>query len=132
MFFLVAGLIAFFLIGFGIVVGAIVMASIAVLISLGIVSSAVIVGIVRRRFSSALRTFHYLVCAVITLPAGVAAFWLVSHLITTKMVAFEILTAGSVIGLTSGLALAFLFDQLAGIIYRRFANSDGLAQSFEK
>ncbi|MES2660536.1 MAG: hypothetical protein V4689_18065 [Verrucomicrobiota bacterium] len=113
--------IALFLVGVGIVVAVVVAASVAVLTCLGLVSSAVLVGILRRRVSSGLRTFHYLACACVALPAGVGTLWLGSWLSHSQLSPAEILTIGSVAGIGGGLALAFLFDRLASALYRRFA-----------
>lgn len=119
-FILAAICIALILVGVGIVVAAVVVASAAALTGLGIVSSAVLVGLLRRRFSSGLRTFHYLACASIALPAGIGTLWLGSWLSHSGLSPAEILTIGSVSGIGGGLTLAFLFDLAARAIYRKW------------
>lgn len=125
--------IMLFLVGVGIVATSIAAVSATALMALGIVSSATFVGILRRRFSSGLRTFHYQVCAVAAMPAGVGALWLGSHFFTTHLRHRDILLIGSVAGILSGLLLALAFDRLACITYRRFVtpaifNANGNAQ----
>jgi hypothetical protein len=129
---LIAILIALFLIGVGIFVAAAVAASLAVLAGLGIVSSAVLVGLVKRRFTSGLRALHYQVFALLAVPAGIGVLWLGSYLMQSQLSLTEILTIGSVAGIGGGLALAFLLDRLAGLIYRRFTHLAESAQSSAK
>jgi hypothetical protein len=126
MFALVAAVIALFLIGAGIFCAALVAASIAALASLGIVSSAVAIGMARRRLSSGLRTCHYLVCAALALPSGIGILWLGSSLTRSALGTGEILTIGAISGIGGGLGLAFVLDRLASILYRRFAAAGSL------
>ena len=121
MFALVAAVIALFLIGVGIFCAAVVAASLAALAGLGIVSSAVAIGMVRRRLSSGLRAFHYLACTAIALPAGIGTLWLGSWLTHSPLGTGQILTIGTVAGIGGGLGLAFVLDRLAGALYRRLA-----------
>lgn len=111
--------VALFLIGFGVAVAAVMAISVAALAGLGVVSSAVLIGMVRRRVSSGLRAFHYQVFALLALPAGIAVLWLGSHLTHSQLGPGEILIMGSLAGVGSGLALAFLFDRLAAALFRR-------------
>lgn len=129
---LVAILIALFLIGVGIFVAAVVAASLAVLAGLGIVSSAVLVGMVKRRFSSGLRVFHYQIFALLSVPAGIGVLWLGSYLRQSQLSLAEILTIGSIAGIGGGLAFAFLLDRLAGLVYRRLADLAESAQPSAK
>lgn len=121
--------IALFLVGVGIAAAAVVAASLAALAGLGIVSSAVLIGLVRRRFSSGLRAFHYQICALLAVPAGIGTFWLGSYLTHSQSGPVGILFMGTVAGVASGLSLAFLFDRLAGALYRRFAVPGGVDRS---
>ena len=111
-----------FLVGVGIVVAAIMAISAAILTALGIVSSAALIGILRRRFSSGIRALHYQFFAVATLPAGIGALWLGSHFFSTHLRYHEIIAIGSLAGICGGLLLAFAFDRLAGFTYRRFVS----------
>ena len=112
--------IVLFLVGAGVVAAAVFAVSAATLVALGIVSSAVFVGILRRRFASGLRTLHYLVCAAAAIPAGLGALWIGSHFFTTPLRFRDILVIGSVAGICGGMLLAFAVDRVAGIAYRRF------------
>ena len=114
--------IVLFLVGVGIVVAATVAISAAILIALGIVSSAAFIGILRRRFSSGFRALHYQLFAIAALPAGVGALWLGSHFFANHLHRRDILAIGSIGGICGGLLLAFAFDRLAGIAYRRFVS----------
>ena len=111
-----------FLVGAGIVVVATVAISAAILTALGIVSSAAFIGILRQRFSSGFRALHYQLFAVAALPAGVGALWLGSHFFTTHLRHRDIFAIGSIAGICGGLLLAFAFDRLASIAYRRFVS----------
>jgi hypothetical protein len=119
-FVLIAFCVALFLVGVGIVVAAIVAVSVVILIALGIVSAAACIGLLRRRFSSGFRALHYQVCAVAALPAGVGALFLGAHFFTPELGTRHILVIGSAAGIGAGLLLAFAFDWLAGLAYRRF------------
>lgn len=112
--------VALLLIGCGIVIAAVIAISAAALAGLGIVSSAVLIGMLRRRVSSGLRAFHYQVFALLAIPAGIGALWLGSYLAHSPLGIGEVVIMGSVAGASSGLVLAFLFDRLAGALYRRF------------
>jgi hypothetical protein len=109
-----------FLVGIGIVGAAIVAISAAIFTALGIVSSAALIGLLRRRFSSGFRALHYQLFAVAALPAGIGALWLGSHLFSIRLSHRGIFTIGSLAGICGGLLLAFVFDRLAGFAYRRF------------
>ena len=111
-----------FLVGVGIVGAAIVAISAAIFTALGIVSSAALIGILRRRFSSGFRALHYQLFAVAALPAGIGALWLGSHLFSTHLRHREIIAIGSLAGICGGLLLAFVFDRLASFTYRRFVS----------
>ncbi len=114
------------LIGAGIVAGVIIAASMALLVGLGITSSAVLIGIFRKRFSSGLRAFHYQFCAFAAIPAGVGALWLGNQIAASGLETREVLIIGSIGGIVSGLVLAFAFDLIARMIYRRIL---GLGES---
>ncbi len=112
-----------FLVGAGMVAAGAVAISAAFLIALGIVSSATLIGVLRRRFSTGFRALHYQLCAVAALPAGIGALLIGAHFITTHLRLREILAIGSVAGICAGLLLAFVFDRLAAFAYRRFVAS---------
>ena len=114
--------IVLFLVGVGFFAGAVAAVSAAILIALGIVSSAAFIGLLRRRFSSGFRALHYQLFAAAALPAGVGALWLGSHFFSTHLRDRDILAIGSIAGICGGLVLAFAFDRLAGVAYRRFVS----------
>ena len=106
-------------VGVGIVIGLTIIASIAVLTALGIVSTATLIGLARRRFSSGLRALHYQVMAVAAMPAGIGIAWLSAHFRFTHFSGREILVTGSIGGVIGGLLFAFALDRLAKLVYRR-------------
>ncbi|MDB6139009.1 MAG: hypothetical protein JWO94_2081 [Verrucomicrobiaceae bacterium] len=120
--FFVAGLaIMLLLVGIGIVVAAVVAVSCAVLAALGIVSSAAAVGLLRRRFSSGLRVFHYQVCAALSLPAGIGLLAVLCHFFAPQLQVWQIIVIGAVAGGAAGLLIAWVFDRLAVLACRRLA-----------
>ena len=94
-----------------------------ILISLGIVSTAALTGLLRRKFSSGLRALHYQVCAAVGLPAGVAGFWGIAYLLGSEMPFAAILIIGGAAGICAGLVIAFVLDHAAGIAYRYYTKS---------
>ncbi len=114
-------LIVLFLIAVSIMVGVIAAVGTAIVVGLGIISSSAFIGLFRRRFSSGLRALHYQLCAVAALPAGIAVLWLASHLFNLHLQHRDIFIVGATAGVIAGLLLAFAFDRLVGIAYRRFA-----------
>lgn len=131
MFALVAICVMIALIGAGIVVTAIAAASIAVLVALGITSSAVLVGIFTKRLSSGLRAFHYQICAVAAIPAGIGALGMANWFAEMGMRLREILLIGSLAGIASGLVLALAADLIVRLLCRRFLEFTGSRQSLE-
>jgi hypothetical protein len=120
--FLVVGIcIVLFLFAVSIVLGIIAAVATTILVALGIISLSAFVGLLHRRFSSGFRALHYQVCAVAAMPAAIGALWLGSYIFTLHFQPRDILIVGSIAGLCSGLLLAFAFDRLVRIAYRRFA-----------
>lgn len=111
------------LIGVGIFAAAVIAAATAIMVALGITSTAVLTGLLRRRFSSGLRVLHYQLFAVAAMPAGVGILWLGTWMADSAMRPRFILITGSLAGACAGLALAFSFDLLAKALYRRFVTS---------
>lgn len=106
------------LIGAGIVIAMIVAICMTILAALGILSTAALTGILRRKFSSGLRALHYQVCAAIALPAGIALFWAGARLFGSETPIATILIIGGAAGICAGLAVAFILDHIAGMAYR--------------
>lgn len=120
-FFLLAAGLALVLIGVGIVLALVAVAAVAVMVALGVTSSAVVIGLLRRRVSSGLRAFHYPICGLIGIPAGVVGVGFARWLLEMDMRRWEVLAIGALGGACAGLILAFALDWLARVIYQRLA-----------
>jgi len=116
LFLVAAGIVA------GIIFGVVAVASATLLSALGIVSSSALIGIFRRRFSSGLRAFHYQICAVAALPAGMGVVALGERFLHAGIPIREVLVVGGVAGACAGLILAFAFDVLARIGYHHLTD----------
>jgi hypothetical protein len=119
LFALVAVMVVLILVGVGVAIAGLILASMAVIVSLGIVSSSALLAIYRRRFASGLRVFHYQVSAVATAPAGIGTLALGSYLLNLSLNNREILVVGSVAGICGGLLLAFALDRMVTWGFRR-------------
>jgi|TARA_B110000037_G_C17127882_1_gene509251 hypothetical protein len=104
----------------GIVLAIIIAVCCLILVSLGIVSTAALTGILRQKFSSGLRALHYQLCAAVALPAGIVAFWLGVWLFSSDIPLPAILIIGSAAGICAGLVVAFVLDHAVGLAYRHF------------
>ena len=118
--FLIVVLIALILVGVGIALTVIFAVFSALFAALGIVSSAAITGILRKRFSSGLRALHYQVCAVLSLPVAIGFLWIGTHLFSLHLRIRNVLALGSLAGIIGGLLLAFALDRIAYFVYNRF------------
>ncbi len=119
--YLLCGILILVLVGIGIVLAGVVFACCALLASLGIVSSSVVVGLLRGRFSSGLRTFHYQVCAALTLPVGIAALGVWQHFFDPQLQVWQAIVVGALTGTCAGLLIAWILDRLAVFACRRLA-----------
>ncbi len=115
---LITAVLMLALAGFGIFVGIFVAAFVAMLVFVGIVSTATLIGIIRRRFSSGLRALHYLFLSAAAVPTGVAVLWLGSK-VFPHISKRDVLLAGSIGGLLGGLLFAFVLDRIVVFICRR-------------
>lgn len=106
------------LVGVGIVLAAVVVAAAAALAAIGVVSSAALIGVLRRRLSSGLRALHYQVFALAALPAGMGLVWLGGRLFHSTISSAGLLVTGACSGIAAGLVLAFMLDRLAGYAHR--------------
>lgn len=120
---IIAICLVFVLIGIGIVIALLIAAAVSLLIALGITSSAVLIGLLRRRFSSGLRALHYQIFAFAAMPAGIGILWLGNWLTARDMQPRFIMITGALAGACGGLALAFAFDIIARMLYRKFIAS---------
>ena len=90
------------------------------LVGVGIVSSAVVIGVLRRRVASGVRAFHYMLSAAIAGPATMGALWLGRTVLPIKLSPSEACIIGFIIGIIGGLCFAFQMDVVARIARRRF------------
>lgn len=115
----VFGCILLVVIGLCLGIGLITVLCGAVLAGLGLVSSSVFIGLVRKRFLSGLRAFHYQVIAALGFPAGIFAMAMGRWLFSMHMRGRDVVLIGSIAGVCGGLLFAFLLDHLAAILVRR-------------
>jgi len=118
---LLALLVLIVLVGIGIVLAALAAAMVAVLFSLGILSSAALVGLVRGRWSSVVRMILYQGLAVMGIPGGIGIWWLGTRCLHSSASPAQILLGGSLSGIVAGLLVAFLIDRTIVFLLRRFS-----------
>jgi hypothetical protein len=110
---LVVALVMLLLIGVGIVLGLVVLATFAGITGVGVVSSSVIVGFWKRRTLAGVHAF-FLQCGVLAgAPAGAVLTYLMWHLWPAMDGAGQVLAAGAVGGALGGLAIAGLASTAA-------------------
>jgi hypothetical protein len=90
----------------------------AVLLLLGIISSSVLIGLLRRTGRSAVRAFIIQACALAGVPMGVGALWLDNHLLHVGLSYGVILFVGAVGGLATGAAVGLAFSLVAARLGR--------------
>jgi hypothetical protein len=122
---LVFGAVCLLLIGAGIVAALAFFAFVALLVVFGIVSASASIALFRRRFSAGFRALHYQLCAVVSAPCGIAAFWICASVFHLHCRHRYILLFGLLAGAVAGVVLAFTLDHLSRLAYRRlgFARS---------
>lgn len=114
-------LVLLVLVGIWIFLAALAVAMLAILVSLGILSSAVLVGLARGRWSSGVRMILYQGLALMGLPGGIGIWWLVTRFLHSSAGPLQILIGGSLSGLVAGLLVAFLLDRMMVFLQRRLA-----------
>jgi hypothetical protein len=120
---LLAILVMLIVLGICLAVAVVTAICLMILVALGILSTAALTGIIRRKFSSGLRALHYQACAAIALPVGAALAWLAVWLFdSTSHLPFA-LAIGSLAGICAGLTIAFTLDRAAVAIYSYFEKS---------
>lgn len=112
--------IALFVAGIGFAFAVFAAGCAVLLVGVGIFSSSVIIGILRRRVSSGLRAFHYLMCTAIAGPATMGALWLARTVIPIKLSTSAVCIFGFVAGVLGGLLFAFQMEVVARVIRRRY------------
>ena len=91
----------------------------ALLVAVGIVSSSVMIGVLRGRVSAGVRAFHYLLCAAIAAPPTVGVVLLARTIIPIKLSTAQLCIFGSISGILGGLILAGFLDIFVRIVRRR-------------
>jgi hypothetical protein len=113
------GCVVLILIGVGIAIALVVAIASFIFVALGIVSSAVFVGIIRRRFASGLRALHYQVFACLGVPAGMGSLFAYCHLFALPLAPEKIAVGGILAGIAGGLLVALALDRGIVILYRK-------------
>jgi len=110
----------FVLVGIGIVLAALFVVLTGILAGLGMISTAGIVALLRRRFSSGVRALYYQICMVAAMPCGAGVLGLARMIFSIPFRGRDILIFGSIAGGFGGLLLAIVFDRLGTIAWRRY------------
>jgi hypothetical protein len=108
------------LVGIGIIVALAALACSALFVSFGIVSTSALIALLRRRMSAGVRALHYQLFALAGAPCGVIVFGLGASWFHLQLRDRYILLFGLLAGMGAGVTMAFLFDRVASLIYRRF------------
>lgn len=101
------------ILGICLVLAVIVAVSCLLFVALGILSTSAITGMLRGKLSAGLRAFHYQICAVIAIPAGIAGFWILGAMFQSDLPFAAILIIGAAAGCCAGLSIAFVLDKTA-------------------
>lgn len=107
--------VALILIGVGMVVGLVACAIFALLLTVGILSSSVVVALLLRRPASGIRAFLFQCAFLSGIPAGVLCAWLAHSVFTAYGSGWIVLVYGALGGAVAGLVIALLLD----FIFRR-------------
>jgi len=117
------------LIGIGMVLALVGLGFCALLVVFGIVSTSALVALFHRRLFSGLRALHYQLFALATAPCGVIVLGLGVWLFHVHLRHRYILLFGLLAGVAAGIAIAFLFDRVARLIYHRFISRNELGSA---
>lgn len=121
-------LIMLVLLGICLAIAAITAACLLVLVALGILSTSVLIGILRRKFSSGLRALHYQVCSAIALPVGAALAWLGVWLFDASGHLPVAIAIGALSGVCAGLTIAYILDRAVTAACLYFGNRNKASQ----
>jgi hypothetical protein len=102
----------------GVVLGLALLALIMLLVAVGIISSSVLIGFLRRRPGSAITALFVQVGAVAGMPFGVAGFWIVKSLMDLQLSSYLVVLGGAICGLVSGVIVGLLFSLVCKRVYR--------------
>lgn len=99
-------------VGIGIAIGAFAAALTFVLVSFGVLSSSVVVGIRQRSAHAGVRTF-LLLCGVLGgIPCGIFSAWFAVSFLEAVGSDWRIFVYGGLSGAVAGLLVAYLFDYI--------------------
>jgi hypothetical protein len=114
--FIIGIVIMLLMLGVGLAVGLLMLAALAALVSLGVVSSSVIVGFWKRRTLAGVQAF-LVQCGVLAgAPTGAACAWAAWHVWPSIHGDAQVLLAGAIGGATGGLLIAWLASTAASHI----------------
>jgi hypothetical protein len=102
------------LLGIGLAIGLAACVVTAVLVSFGVVSSAVAVAFLRRNPASGLRALFLQIGAAAGVPCGIAAVCLISWLARSEWSLLVRIGVGGLAGLTGGMLVALIFNWVWG------------------
>lgn len=111
------------LIGVGVVLAALVFGFVAILVSVGVLSTSVIVGLNKRSFTKGFKTFIYLLPSSFGLllgSLGLALLNMVTHWFSTGVATLIGAASGLTAGLCIGILLLFAIQRLTTHYKRRF------------
>ncbi|MBC7450020.1 MAG: hypothetical protein H7259_00870 [Cytophagales bacterium] len=132
---LTEGIFLIFLIGFGLAVTIIGMVIMFGLISLGIVSASVFVGLNQRSVTKGFMTFFILLFSVCFLFIGAACIWLLNLFVHWWSVTTAILIGGG-LGLVAGIVLGilayYIVRGMVGMYTKKLAGKVGNAKGFKR
>jgi hypothetical protein len=113
---IIVALFALTIVGISFAVGLMACAALVVLVSLGVVSSSVIVGFWKRRTLAGVHAF-FVQCGVLAgAPTGAVCAWVISRMWPSVQGDWHVLLAGSFGGAAGGLLIAWLASTAAAHI----------------
>ncbi len=116
-------IIVLLLIGVGLALGVAIALVSFVAVALGIISTSVAVGLVRKRPTAGLRAFFYQTCVFVFGCSGVFLSWLVSTLFELQLPALSILLSGGISGVCVGLLFGALHSWLLDLFQKLLAKA---------
>jgi hypothetical protein len=128
LFFLVVMLI---LIGVGIVVGVVLCCVAAFLCAVGVISSSVVIGVVSRRPSAAVRAFLFQCALIAGIPSGILCAWIAHSVFSVSADVWLISLYGVLGGAVAGLIIALLLDFISRRVQRWASAKLGRGSSSE-
>ena len=110
-------------IGFGAVIGVVVVVLTAILIGVGILTTATVAGLLSRSLAAGFRTLALLGLTFAGIPAGIGLSWVAERIFDINLPFQENLFFGGACGAAAGLAIGFLGLGAATFAYRRLTQT---------